>query len=198
MAYVLLKEVRAYIGDIDAADMDDDSLLTDMIASAKVVIDGIAGWTFEAVTETRYFDALGIHIEGRTLHLDGNNPLLTITTVTNGDSVVVSSSEYTTKPKNQTPYNALRLLPSSNKRWTYSGSDYEDAISIVGTWGYSAAAPENIKTATLRLVSYLYKQRNTSLDIARPKVSPTGVVKMPGKLPSDIETLIGDMKRIRI
>ncbi len=110
----------------------DGTVILGFIREVSGIINGIAGRQFVPTVATRYFDAI-LDVSGSDLRLDKD--LLSITTITNGDTVAVTPGQRTTVPKNLTPYNRIRLLSSSGISWTYA-TDPEDAISIAGTWGY--------------------------------------------------------------
>jgi hypothetical protein len=81
---------------------------------------------------TYYFDAIQ-NVRDYTLFV---NPfdLLAITTLTNGDTNTIASTNYVFEPRNNTPRYAITLKTSSGKSWQYN-SDPENAISILGIWG---------------------------------------------------------------
>jgi len=183
MAYCSVVDVKNYLGITESTD---DVLIADKVEAAQAAIDAYTHRTFEASADsTRYFDAVGRHIMGRTLYLDAD--LCSITTVTNGDDVVISSSEYTTRPKNETPYYAIKILGSSGKLWTYA-DDYEDAISITGRWAWSTTAPDDIKDACVRWASYKYRQKDAQMyDVTAIEA---GVVVRPFGVPPDIQAML--------
>lgn len=61
--------------------------------------------------------------------------LLVATTVTNGNGTVITSTDYVLEPANRQPKQAIRLLDSAADQWTYD-DDPEEAISVLGFWGY--------------------------------------------------------------
>ena len=189
--YCTAADLKTYLG-IASANTDDDTLLTALISSAQAIIDTATGRTFEAAADTtRYFDA--VHdVDGYELIFDAD--ICAITTVTNGDSEAVASNEYTTKPRNETPYYAIRLLDSAQKSWTYT-TDSEGAISVEGKWAYSESAPANIVHATKRLAAYLYRQKDNANDLDRALVVGNATV-LPSNLPSDVMTIIRPYIRI--
>lgn len=184
MSYTTIEAVKRYLG-ISAT--TDDVLIAEMMTAAENYIDLETGRTFEATTDsTRYFDA--VHdVDGATLFFDED--ICAITTVTNGDAVVVSSSEYTTMPRNETPYFAIKILPSANKSWTYT-TDSAGAISVVGKWAYSVTAPRAVVQAATRLTAYLYRQKDNATDADRPVFTGDGNVLMPVDLPRDVAAMI--------
>ena len=191
MAYCTVDDLKRYLG-IAAATTGDDVLLAELIQAAQTMIDSATGRTFEAVSDsTRYFDA--IHdVYGYELVFDAD--ICSITTVTNGDGVAVSSSEYATNPRNQTPYYSIRILASAGKSWTYS-TDHEDAISVAGRWAYSTSAPNDIEQAARRLAAYLYRQKDNANDLDRAVIVGNATV-LPSELPSDVRQLIRPYVRV--
>lgn len=155
MAYATLAQVRKELA-FEAANTGDDSLLTDLIARAQAWIDAETGWSFEAAAATRYYDPTR-NVVGAELRVEGD--LLTVTTLTNGDGAVVTASQYVLVPANTSPKYAVRLKSSTGLYWTWL-TDPENAITLVGTWGYATAAPKNIELATIKLAAYLYRQRD--------------------------------------
>lgn len=111
----------------------DDTLILSLIRGVSADIARACGRQFVPRIETRYFDALRDTSGRGALMLDDD--LLSVTTLTNGDTSTISASSYVTEPRNATSYHAIRLLGSSNLFWTYV-TDPENAISIAGTWGY--------------------------------------------------------------
>ena len=189
MAYVTAADLRAYLGMTSSGD---DALLTLLCARAQVAIDRYCNRTFEASTNTtRYYDAVGRHIDGPELYLDRD--LCAINTVTNGDGDALESTEYVTLPRNDAPYYGLRLKTSSGKAWTYS-DDWEGAIAISGKWAYSATAPGDIVQAATRLAAFYYRQKDAALqDVTAIEA---GVVIRPTAFPADVAALLNPYRRL--
>ena len=183
MAYTDTMAVRQYL---EISGASDDVLIDGMINAAQAAIDMYCRRTFEADTDsTRYFDYSDEYVDGLTLWLDAD--LCSITTVTNGDSVVVATGERTTIPRNSTPYYGIRLLSDSGVTWTYD-AEWMDAISIVGRWAYSTDAPNDIVHACKRLASFYYKQRDQQMfDVTAIEA---GVVIAPVGIPADIRRIL--------
>jgi hypothetical protein len=185
MAYTDFTALKVYLK-IPVATSADDALLTALIARAQAAIDNFCRQTFEAAADsTRYFDPTR-DVNGRTLYLDA--PLAAITTVTNGNSVVVTSSQYIAEPRNTTPWNSLVLKTNAGIAWTYTGTP-ENAISILGRWAYSTSAPADIVQATTRLAAYLFRQRDNAVDLDRAVIAGNATI-LPAQLPRDIETFL--------
>jgi hypothetical protein len=190
MSYCTLQQVKDHLGITEA---EDDALLTVLIANAQSIIDAFCHRTFEAAADTtRTFDAVD-DVHGDTLLLDED--LASITSVTNGDSVVVTSSEYVTEPRNSTPYYALSIRSDADVVWTYT--DYhENAISIVGRWAYSTTAPNDINYYCKYLTAWLYRQKDTTADIDRPLLAGDGTVVLPQQLPAVVVAGLKTYRRL--
>lgn len=188
MAYTDTTTLKRYLG---ISGSGDDTLLGECITRAQAIIDDYTQRTFEASGDTsRTFDAL-TDVRGDILWLDED--LVQITSITNGDGVVVASDEYTTQPRNRTPYYAIRLLASSGKSWTYE-DDHEDAIAIVGRWAWSLTPPAAVVQATVRLAAYLWHQKDTANDLDRAVVVGNSTL-LPGELPRDLAQMLTPYQR---
>lgn len=191
--YTDLATLKSYLG---IATAEDDALLTSLITRAQQMIDTAAQRTFEAAADaTRRFDAVrDVTSDGQMLFLDDD--LCQITTVVNGDGATVSASAYTTEPRRQTPYYALRLKPSAGLAWTYT-TDPQNAIQITGRWAYSLSAPADIAHACVRLAAYLYRQKDTQAALGDlPRAAPEGVLLMPARLPHDVAHMLAPYRRL--
>lgn len=180
MAYCTTADVKL---DQGVTGSTDDTLIARYVAEAQQRIDTHCHRTFEASEDsTRYFDAV-CDVVGRDLILDGD--ICAITTVTNGDSVVVASDEYVTNPRNKAPYYKLTILASKSKVWTYT-SDPENAISILGRWAFSTTAPADIKTACIRLAAWMYRSKDSQVfDVTA--IPDAGVLTVPKGIPADVK-----------
>lgn len=195
MAYVTLADTKVYLG-IPTLTTADDALITALIATAQATIDGYTSRTFEASADTTHnLDAIE-NVDGRELRLDGD--LCAITSITNGDGVVVTAAQYTTNPRNKTPWYKIRLLLSSGVAWTYT-TDPEDAIVIVGKWAYSetaAACKEaDIPGACKRLAAYMYRQKDNAGDLDRAVIAGNATI-LPAQIPNDIKLMLAGVVKV--
>ena len=174
---------------------DDDDLLEHLLNAATDAINKHTDRVFEAAAdETRYVDYDDRHVVDRTLFLDYD--LAQITSVVNGNGVVVVPSEYVTIPRHETPYYALKLKTSASKAWEFD-QDVEDAIAITGRWAYSVLPPTDIKQACIRLAAWMYRQKDDSKGEGdRPIVGGFGVVIMPSRMPKDIQEMLLTYRRL--
>jgi len=171
----------------------DDDLLEDLLTRAQARVDQETRRTFEAAADgTHYFDAVD-DVDGRVLFLDED--LCSITSITN-NGTVLTSADYVTEPRNETPYWGIRLKKSSSQSWTFSSTP-EDAIVVVGKWAYSEAAPDDIVHWTLRLAGYYYKQRDAQVyDVtASPEM---GQITIPQGMPRDVREGLKRYKKVGI
>jgi len=192
MAYCTTAQVKTWLN-IATATTTDDALLSDLIARAQQTIDAYCLRAFEATADsTRRFDAVR-DVCGRTLCLDAY--LCAITSITNGDGTVLATTDYVTEPRNRTPYHAITLRSDSGQEWAYS-NQHENAITVTGRWAYSVSAPNDIVWACIRLVAWLYQQRDTGADVDRVMVSNDGLLLLPQQMPRDVLALLTPYRRL--
>lgn len=114
-------------------------LLADFIEQASADIVGELGWLPLPYVDTLRFDWSSEYIsrDGKELWLSGDAYLLAITTLTNGDTEVLSASNYVLQPNNRYPVKTIRLTSTCGKYFkAKTGGQWEQAISIAGIWGY--------------------------------------------------------------
>jgi hypothetical protein len=87
------------------------------------------------------------------------------------------------------PFYAVCLLGTAGMGWTYTDNP-ENAIAVTGRWAYRLSAPPDITQATLRLASWLYKQKDTGWGPEQPLMVGDGAVIMPATMPTDVMSLI--------
>ncbi len=186
MAYCTLAELTTYLG---VSDSDDDALLGPIIDRATAIIDMRCKRTLVATsTSTRNF-TIGRDTQGPHLFFD--DVCAAITQVLNGDTsnTEVTSAQYVTKPSNVGPFYAIKILRSASKVWQYT-TDPEDAIAVTGNWGYFATLPDEVKHFCIRLSAFLYRQKDSSLDMDRPILTDAGVTLLPAGLNQDLTLLV--------
>lgn len=90
--------------------------------------------------ETVYISALpannGGPVNGLTLTLP--KPLLSLTSLVNGDGSAITSESYTLTPRAGAPYTGIRLTPGSLYWRPDPYGVYDDAIAVTGVWSGSA------------------------------------------------------------
>lgn len=145
---------------ISSLDADDDARIMRLIFAASDIVQQHCQRSFVPYQATVTVDARGEHIDGRLLFLD--NDLLTLTTLTNGDSTTVTSAQYVLRGQGY-PKWAVELLPSTGLSWTYS-TDWQNAISFTGIWGYHESWP-NAWVSTLDTIQDAGGLDNSTLTI---------------------------------
>jgi hypothetical protein len=185
MAYTDLATVKTYMSSQGGTSTANDALITSCITRAQKYIDSHCHRVFEAVTETRYYGMRYDRRIGQKLYLD--RELLTVTTLTNGNAAVIASTSYWLNPRNEPPYSWIEL--KSNEYWNFN-TDGE--ISVAGTWGYSATAPEDVIQACIRLTAYLYKLRDASVfgSVFDPQKGTYDRLKMPVDVAAFLEPYV--------
>ncbi len=201
MAYATTALVKTFLSITSNAD---DTLIGTLITRAQAVIDNYTHRTFEVTSDTtKVFDSM-LDVRGtyRTLLLfnEGLELAAAPTTITNGDLVVlVLNTDCVTLPANTAPFYGLEMLRSTSNQWTQTAAgDTQRAISIVGKWGYSTSAPADIVAATIRLVSYMYRQRESNTDLDRAVSVADGMVLLPANMPNDVITMLAPYKRFAV
>jgi len=189
--YCTLAEAKSQINTRNPSGTISDDFLSAIITDCSREIDEHCDRHFYADYATRTFDALE-DVYGYDLMLDED--LIGVTTITNGDSTTVSSSDYVLRPANENPKYKIRLKRGSSVSWTYQ-NDPEDAISVEGTWGYNdgTVPPEVIKRATIRLVAWRFSQRDAPFNTRGfPQV---GMTEVPTAMPSDVVRMLEKFRR---
>jgi hypothetical protein len=201
VAYTTTALLKSYMG-ITAS--TDDTLLSLCIDRAQSTIESYTNRVFEASADTtrkytpiidRIGSGMGFQgslIDDYTLDLDYD--LISITSITNGDTTNIPTASVVTLPLNFTPAYAIRIKQASGYFWTYTGSP-EASVSIVGRFGYSLTAPANIVQATLRIASQMYRQRDGSPDLGNSIISADGSTIVTSAMSRDIEALLKPYRR---
>lgn len=187
-SYTSRTKVKSYL---NITSSGDDTLIDDVVTAAMAAVNAYCRRQFEPATQTRYFGAFYPRLHGSALYLDDD--LLTVTTLTNGETTVIPSGGYWLEPRNdQGPYSLIRL--KTNYYWTFN-TDGE--ISVAGTWGYSSTCPEDIARATLRWAVYLYRQKDTP-DFEVTATPDGGQQVIPHGVPADIKPMLNPYRRVQI
>lgn len=138
--YASLQEFKNFAtdrgGNTPVTNPTDDSVVEMFLKAASRYLDTKTGRRFDPVIETRYFDVPDVdEVDPRLLKMDYD--LLEVLSVTNGDGVTIPSTEYSLRPRNQSPYFGIRLIDNSTYYWASDGAgDTHDVIAVSGVWGY--------------------------------------------------------------
>jgi hypothetical protein len=188
--YTTLAQVKAllYEKTLDT-NASDDVVFEQFIDAASAYIDAETGRTFVSASATKYFDVP----EGPALYVDD---FTSLTSVTNGDGTTIATTDITLLPGNVSPKYALRIKPTSSAYWSASAAgDTQQVIAVVAYWGYSAACPTDIRTATEALVINLYQSRRGMGAESAALVTGAGVMITPKAVPAVTAQIIDKYKR---
>jgi hypothetical protein len=191
MAYVTIAEWRQYRESLSGAvqtafTAQEDGVLQTFLDQAQAEIEAQTGKTFEAVNATRYYRAGDIAWNnGRVLLLDAW--LLSVTSITNGDGVVLSAGDYWLLPRAGAPFNAIELKSSQSWRFATDGE-----IAIAGAWGFMQTPDERVKRVTMRLAEFFYQKRATT---GESQVIGEGQIVVAAQYPKDVQDFITSERR---
>jgi len=121
---------------VSSTDAPDDTVVDDIVEQAARLVDYSTGRRFFPSYETHLFNIPKVDFTDRdTIYLDDD--LLSLTTLTNGDLTIISSSNYVLKSVNKPPYWAIKLRDVSTVSWEQSSTGSSDQVlSVAGVWGY--------------------------------------------------------------
>jgi len=185
MMYITAEDLRRYLG-AEATTQDD--LLQEAISDAQTYIESQTNRWFEARTATRYFErAKRDEHNSAILHLDAD--LLTVTTLTNGDSdgTEITSDYYWLLDRNEgPPYHQIQLTSGDGYYWQW---DEDCWVSVLGTWGYSATPPADIRRACTALAAYFYRQKDAQT-FDTTAVVESGALVIPQGIPATVDRIL--------
>lgn len=192
----------------------DDSILADCLNASQQGINRYCRRFFEQTTGTYYYreddivtlpigsqwraaggsynvkswdiwpDRQQARVYGHTV-LDLKRDLLSVTTLTNGEGSVITSTGYWLEPRNSTgAYRHIRLKTSES--WIFN-TDGE--ITVAGNWGYTTAPDDLIQEVTKEYAAYLYRMRDNPIyDItANPEL---GIITVPKGIPAHLKMVL--------
>jgi len=181
MAYTTTAKIKEYLG-IPSDVTTDDTLIGDILTRATTIINSETGQSFEPVTLTKEYFRSSIDFNHYPYYLELDEYLQTVTALTNGNGEVIPSNGFILLPKNRNAY--TKILLKSDYSWEFDDL-YESTISIVGTWGLFSTVPADVTHFTIRLVSFLYKQKDNHQDLDRTIIAGDSTI-LPQSLPSDM------------
>ena len=198
-SYVALDEFLA-LPEMESAEPGDDVFIERLLERCSREFDGDTGQWFYAHQQVRTYDVP----KGRCLELDA--PLLSVTTITNGDDTTIESTEYLLYPLNSPNKYEIRIKQNSSVLWKYnSGGETEGVITVNGQWGYvdrDSTDPEsmmpilNSKSAVLALALAVYKRRYGVGAEGLATVTGAGVVITPRDKSPEYWSIVNRYKRL--
>lgn len=198
-AYASFAEFAAQ-PEIQTDDPLDDVFINALLERASRAVDAFCGTWFYALEQTRYFDLP----YSRRLDLDA--PLLSVTTVTNGDGTVIAANQYFGWPYQGPHFINLELQPVSVIYWQFGLNGLTSrVVSVKGFWGYvdraatdpeSAVVIQNTTDAVLSIALSVYKKRYGQGVEGVAQVTAAGVVITPRGIPAEAKQLLMPYRRI--
>lgn len=192
MAYVTLAEWKANRGSLSGATQAaftaaEDAVLQTFLDQAEAELNAQTKKRYEAATETHYFRPCDMAWNNaRVLLL--KDWLLSVSTLTNGNSTVISPVDYWLLPRGGGPYSAIEIK-SSAAGWSFN-TDGE--ISVAGAWGFTATADDRVKRVTMRLAEFFFQKRATT---GESQVIGEGQIIVAAMYPEDVRDFILGQRR---
>jgi hypothetical protein len=187
--YTTLENVKNRLN-IESGDAPDDEYLEHLISAASAYIAGATSQEFVSASGTRYFDTPF----GPELVVDD---FTSLTSITNGDGTAIANTDVTTLPANKTPKYVIRIKASSTAYWCANAAgDTIAVIAIVSNWGYSTAAPADVREAVEDIVTNKYKSRHGVGAEGAATITGAGVVITPRDITPFARSVIERYKRI--
>ena len=181
--YCSIGEIKA-TGRLDIASSQYDATLAAQIAAASRWIDRYCRLPDNAFaqtsTATRYYGSKAVR--GASLHLDA--PLISVSSLVNGDGAALATAQYRLEPRNAGYYTSIYLLSSS--AWSFS---VDGEIVVAAKWGMAERAPEPIREATAMLTSWTFRRYMAGLQDATANADLGQLVYSEG-VPKQVKTLV--------
>lgn len=153
--------------DIDSTQYDAD--LDAMLVGISRRIDRYYGVVdnafYQTATATRSYEADAVY--GRTLVLD--MPIITVSSIVNGDAIAVPADDYRLWPRNGRWYNEIRLRENATAISAW-GFITDGEIAVTGKWGFALAVPDEIREAATYWASWLLKRYHAALQDASANI----------------------------
>ncbi len=167
----------------------DNTWLTSLATSASAWVDAHcavpAGGFAVAADSTRRFDVCAL--EDGDLRLD--MPLVSLTSLINGDGTAVDTATVRLLPVNGSHYWAIQMLATGpGWQWVQDG-----LFSVTGKWGWSATVPTPVKEATIMLAAWLYKRYQAGLQDAANNVE-IGQMMYSERMPKQVVALLAPFR----
>lgn len=121
-------------------------------------------------------------VSGKFLHLDA--PLLSVSSLANGDASTIDSGNYWLTPRNAGYYWTIEL--KSAYAWTFAVDTF---ATVTGVWGFSTTVPDPISEATAMLAGWMFKRYQAALqdNAASPEL---GQIVYGEAIPKQVMALI--------
>lgn len=189
--YPVVANFKTWVG---ISGVGDDTLITDwLLPAAQDFVEKYCNRVFKSASATRYFPVVPPFVDAKRRTLWFYSEVTSLTTVTNGDGVVISSADYSLRP-HVAPYHRIDLNSNAGYWWTDGGTG--DDIAIVGHWGYSTVPPAVVFDAILQIAEHLYIARQSGGGGSVFTAShQTGAIVLAASLPKDVIEMLDPYRR---
>jgi uncharacterized phiE125 gp8 family phage protein len=194
MAYPTITDVKAWL---NISGSGEDAQLTILLNGIIKYIELATGRVFVAASATRTFPIAYPYIDVRhtrrvlTLHED----LYSVSSITNGDGVVIAVTEYDLLGL-AAPYYQIRIRPEAGK--IFVASSVGAGVAVAGTWGATSDVPADILQIIMELTVYRYRLRQNSNAGAAMMVNKGGTVTQVAETPKYIVDALAERRRYRL
>lgn len=191
MTYPALSDLKTELG---ISGSGDDTRLTTYVDGAIAYAERYTGRVFVAASATRTFPIARPHVDAGRKTLWTYAEFVAVSQF-DIDGVTIDSGEYYLRSYNQQPpYVAIHLHRGSS--YFLKDSDGMTHCEVTATWGYSAACPDAVFSAILRLGTWLYRASQQGSGGAVAAASRRGgTVIEASKLPDGVLMILDKYKR---
>jgi hypothetical protein len=177
----------------DITDLDDDVRLERIIEAVSRAIDDTTKRRFYAASETRYYTARVSNV----LLIDDLLSVTTLKTDDDGDRTydeTWDTDDYDLAPYNAVldgaPYTRIETTPQGGQRFPGTAK----GVEIVGSFGYSATTPAQIREACILWSERVYQRRHAVFGVKGSTVLGEVRLRMPAPDPDVIQMLLPFLK----
>lgn len=189
--YTTLEKFKNF-KDVTSTNATDDGVIEDLVEKASRAIDQYTGRQFYATSATRYFTPEWSDL----LFVDDLLSVTTLKTDEDGDrtyEVTWATTDYDLEPFNTTPKMIIRTTPNGSYDFPVC---LRKSVEIAGSWGYAAAAPEDVEQACLIITRDFYEQRFGEASGSAGVVTPDGMRILPGSFSRVALDLLGPYRKL--
>ena len=174
---------------LNIAGTQDDTWLGTLADSASAWVDAhcaVPSGGFAVATDSvRSFDVCAI-VDG-VLQLDA--PLVSLTSLTNGDGTAINKATVRLYPLNGGHYWSIHMLSTGpGWQWVTDG-----LYTVTGIWGWSTTPPTPVKEATVMLAAWLYKRYQAGLQHAANNAE-IGQMMYSERMPKQVVALLAPFR----
>lgn len=174
---------------LNIAGVQDDGWLTTLADSASAWVDAhccVPSGGFAVTTDSaRRYDVCAL--EDGALQLDA--PLVSLTSITNGDGNAINTATVRLYPLNSGHYWTIHMLSTGpGWQWVQDG-----LFAVTGKWGWSTTPPTPVKEATVMLAAWMYKRYQAGLQDAANNTE-IGQMMYSERMPKQVVALLAPFR----